>query len=693
MADDLLKNMESFLQGSEVTPENVPQGTIEQPQMTIDDLLNQGSVKLPYGADGSSEESAINQSPLSVGQRFRLAFGNEKGSLKFLKENFEDAKKDKEGNYKVKKDGSWYAVDPTGFGDGPAYSFADKVANLGAEALKDAVDLTDDAISMIGAAIGAGGGAGAASIPGAALGAAAASAANSSLGRWAGTYEAEPEEMLADAALDALLTAGGYGIVPGAKLAKNLAGKGLNKLGMTIASKPALAETAKAVTTTVKNMGKESQVVRGLLRATGHSAGAADHFATSPDTVEKALLPAIERAKRIGITKQLDDMVGMAVDKVDDLVKSAPKVLTRAKDAVWSKADDILAKNNVVVDLTAARNQAMYDKIDDISGSLLKWNGKKLEVTKDAAERLLLEEGLDPKRFLSEFNRTALPVLNKLASKGRMSSRQLGAEMKALDQSFANLIGKAGGNSRQILRELEDTITRPILKSVQSQSKASYDALVRASSYSRRVGGAWNDMRTLLAGSAATRASILNQITADPMKARSLQITERALQEALESDEIMKPIVGKLTKPIFSSLNSTKDVLTARQFVDVLPTALKGGNIPLTAGFIAGDLILNDGVPSPVSLATGAAAALSSPRVAGAAVRKYLRFTGGMAAKGAAPAAVGMTARILNNTIKPGLYNAADNVTRAKILNAGVAQYLRDAGPDGEELMRWLDAE
>src|SRR5690554_5980613 len=62
----------------------------------------------PAYASGLTPYTAINQSPLSPTDRERLQYSNDAGKFRYLKERFEDVRKEEDGTWLVKNKGLWY---------------------------------------------------------------------------------------------------------------------------------------------------------------------------------------------------------------------------------------------------------------------------------------------------------------------------------------------------------------------------------------------------------------------------------------------------------------------------------------------------------------------------------------------------------------------------------------------------------
>lgn len=190
-------------------------------QPTIDE--NTGE-ELPKGFNGVDPSSAINKSPLSALDRFKLSIGNEAGNIDYLKKRFDAVQPiaDKDGkptkDLAVLQNGKWYRTDPNNGSIRDPWEMAKSYAKDPSEFVKDVADLGPMGIAAgLAAAPLATALAGAGTVAGtvAAAGAVGAGAATirTSLGRIVGTYDATPQEQLFDVGLETLINAGTAGLI------------------------------------------------------------------------------------------------------------------------------------------------------------------------------------------------------------------------------------------------------------------------------------------------------------------------------------------------------------------------------------------------------------------------------------------------------------------------------------------------
>lgn len=230
-------------------------------EFDVDKYINErfdpvsGEVRPAY-ANGSSPEAAINKSPLSVVDRFKMGFGNDKGVDSYLKEKFgpENVKQFGNGDFAVKDGDAWYRTDPDGRGDGDAWEKTK-------ENLKDMADIYGKAMPTA-AAIGVSAltaGVGSVGLAGAAAG--AMEGIRSSLGRLAGTYEATPEQQLKDVGLEMAISAMGQAIPLGVKPTANMIG-GFFRRGAQAAGKIAEPIVEALAQVKAKAMGTDAGAIR-----------------------------------------------------------------------------------------------------------------------------------------------------------------------------------------------------------------------------------------------------------------------------------------------------------------------------------------------------------------------------------------------------------------------------------------------
>ncbi len=358
-------------------------------ETAIDDLTGED---IPDAFGGSSPLTAMNKSPLSALDRFKLSLGNEAGNLDYLKKRFgevapipgKDGKPSKE--IAVRENGKWHRIDPiNGEISDPwerAKEYASDAADLGPIGL---------AIGLPAAAVAAGASAPAlATVGGAAAIGAGTAALRTSLGRIVGTYDATPAEQAWDIGFESLLNAAGTKVLAGVKPTAGWVAKRLGPLAEKFkdvvgdATPNAVKNGAEALANSPKAIFKN---IMG-----GYSVGI-DNFDTAVQHYPKvrALMESVEgmvgkgqpglyhdriTEQQIGHVQEIaqnsrsmlstiyGSMKNKILDKVDDnfsanlddalhstftdaLSKGFGKIQTPKGDLVGSEAAEYIAKNGI----------------------------------------------------------------------------------------------------------------------------------------------------------------------------------------------------------------------------------------------------------------------------------------------------------------------------------------------------------
>jgi hypothetical protein len=279
----------------------------------------------PVYVSGATPEFAVTQSPLSPEERLMMSPGNRQGTINFLNQKFDAVAEDKRGNLVVLKDNQWMQVDPEGTGSGDAWQRSKEVLN-------DLADIAPEAAAIIGSGVAAymTGGASLLAQAGT-LGAVGGLSGllRTSLGRLAGTYEAEPEEQLADIATEGMLNSLGVYIAPGVKLGMGAVTKAISKMP----SLPGLGGVPEAVKDVAAMMWGE---------ATGVGAGNIRHMADRPAQVA-AITSRVSKAVT-GTTGQIDairgEQITQAADLLEGIVSGRAKAQRQALNGVINSVDD-----------------------------------------------------------------------------------------------------------------------------------------------------------------------------------------------------------------------------------------------------------------------------------------------------------------------------------------------------------------
>lgn len=383
---------------------------IQPPSQQPLNFIDQSEIaqELPRWANGLSPQTAINQSPVSVEDRAKMAVGNVAGNYKFLKQNFADVQRTKEGDFVVRdqNDGLWKRVDPSGLGDGDPWKMTKELASDVIEALPTVWKTGTQIAGASATAAAAGATGGAALAAGAAVSGGIAALNEglvTSLGRLAGTYEATQEEQLKDIGVEALLNAGGTVVAAGVKPAMGMIADGLKKSGQYLGS-TRVAQGARdafvaatgamtgAGTKNVERLIERPELVSGAMKMAAQGGASAD------DVVQRLVRDNIQatgqmaKSVRPALTKMYGQVAKDVVDNVDDAFRSNIDDVVKS---IYSKAADL-----GVGTIDDAGKFVMHS-VDDLkelaktSGELrdLLASPKSYEVIKEAMDRVASFEG------------------------------------------------------------------------------------------------------------------------------------------------------------------------------------------------------------------------------------------------------------------------------------------------------------
>jgi hypothetical protein len=375
--------------GSSQAGANFDVNTFLNQAPTIDELTGE---ELPPGFDGKTATSAINKSPLSALDRFKMSMGNTAGNIDYLKKRFDavqpitgpDGKPTDE--LAVMQNGKWYRTDAKNGDIRDPWEMAKSYAKNPSEFVGDLADMGP---LGVGAGVAAGIGAGAAALFGApalataggavalagAVGA-GASSVRTSLGRVVGTYDATPQEQLFDIGLETLLNAGTAGVIElGAKPTASYMAKKIPQL----AEKFADSSVGKVVTDGPKSLFKK--IFAGM------SVGE-DNFDTMVENPYKvsALMDSVNKATGGKVEAYHDQIAGQQIEHMKDVAQNARGTLTQ----IYGKMKDRLLQDvpeNFSANYDDAIKSSYSGAIEKGIGKLILADGKEL-VGADAADYL-----------------------------------------------------------------------------------------------------------------------------------------------------------------------------------------------------------------------------------------------------------------------------------------------------------------
>jgi hypothetical protein len=301
---------------------NGQENVLDVPAMMQSEGLNPKEVDIQY----NTKESPLDYSPVSITDRFKMGFGNEKGKAAFLKKKFEDVTTNENGDFVVKDKGAWHKVDGSNF-QGDPWKFAKEFASEMGENVSTAMNIgTTGVMTAAGTAVAGPAG----SLGGAALGGAIAKDIETSLGRIVGTYEATDEERLEDIGLEAIFSLGGQGLALAAKPSFQLLGRAAKSMwsGASDMGKAMLAHS-------LGNMTKVGPVAMETLGEMG------EQVAT---TMEKAIAATGgNEGKIVSLAKHKQMQAGRIYYK--KIIRALPRLFQKNLDEMSALADDGLEIN------------------------------------------------------------------------------------------------------------------------------------------------------------------------------------------------------------------------------------------------------------------------------------------------------------------------------------------------------------
>lgn len=314
---------------------------------------------MPAHADGMSPDTPVNQSPVSPTDRALLSLGNKAGNIKFLKQNFDDARIDKaSGDAVVQKDGTWYKVNAKTLD--PVDPWAETQNILG----KDQVDMLKrlgqkapgdvggprGRPELLGPAINAAATTAGSGVTGPLIAGGISEALRTSLGRLAGTYDATPEQQLKDVGWEGILNTGGQLVAAGVKPTFGMLRSALGNIGDT-----------------ATNFAKEN-----LANAWGTLSGAGK-WATrrAMDAADRVIPLADEAIKKIGPAADREEAKSVLAGIQNNSAKELASGVGDALRNNWNRNSAQLLKD-VPTDFKADMTQIATESLGDL-GAVGKW--------------------------------------------------------------------------------------------------------------------------------------------------------------------------------------------------------------------------------------------------------------------------------------------------------------------------------
>lgn len=556
---------------------------LDLPRLATDIGVDLTKVKTEY----NSPSDPIQISPVSFADRAKLSMGNTKGSVQYLKQNFEDAMFDQEQGMVVKKNGAWHRVDPKFLGNGDAWQKTKELA-------KDVLDLGDIAINAVTSSIGAAGGAVAGfggMIAGAGAGGTASGLIRTSLGRIAGTYDATPEEQLMDVGLETIFTMGGQAIGMGAK-------PGLDKLGKAIKN---IAETSsdasKALFT--RAVGSLAKIQPEAMETV------VDQFGEVGNAMMKAR-SAVGPKARWEAGKEF--LVKENIDLGEKLLTLAKEELPRQFGKAVDDVVEAAGQNKLVVNLREFADGAI-SKVEELGmGYIQKGkNGQSLFVP--FTERQIgirTSQGLAVEPLSAESAQAVKKIVTMLDNFGRAGQLKGKGAAKALvafEKLLNNLTDEAFSGSNAQLQRIVTT------------TKSGWKNQVKQTFKDAGLGDAWNARSKLYEeyGGAVTQArNLLKQDTTKGIEALTNQYVSTAGKN-VSAKSVMGDLIGLVGKEGEKLGNQIKVNHAASQFIKTTPAMgwFQGSATAAATGFTLGTGGIGAGLTIP---ATAAMLTASTPK-------------------------------------------------------------------------------
>ena len=548
----------------------------------------------------NSPTTAVARSPLTFDQRAALSAGNTRGSLNFLRDNFDDVAFTEDRGLSVLSDGIWQQVDPSFLGDkGDAWQrakeFGTDIAEFGKDFLAKGAAIGTGA--SVGGAVGAGAG-GIGAIPGAVVGAGAgafaAETVESAIGKLVGTYDATPEEFLIDTTLESMLLAGGYAVPLGVRPTWLRTKQAFNNL-----SKNASPTFKNAMTEVAARTGQISQptMERVLTERGSKMMGDLDSF--------------IKQGAKVAETEA--GLTNASTTRVIDLFKNARPSLNAQFGQAEKQLFATLPKNF---------RANMRPATEEMAASLRELGLIKLSTQEGTSK--LSRINLLPKAELREaIGQQVSPFailkvekgLKSIADNANKILNQNGAADAQLVLKSRRAIDDLIFNSRVFADDEAAAVLRPIALQYRNSLAGTF------ARHSPEAGQAYSQMNALYAGHiddvVRAERAILNRASGRPDRITAQNFT-RKLDDPVQYDAEAGLIrsIGRLQGQQGAELGERAlDAIAAREFARVAP---RMGILQGTALASGGAIAL--GVPfGAVAPIAAGALAVSSPRLIGKA--------------------------------------------------------------------------
>lgn len=546
----------------------------------------------------NTPDTAVQESPVSVFDRAKLSFGDDKGKVNYLKKNYKEAAFNSDGLV-VNDNGVWKQVDPEGFQD-PW------------EVAKDLADWAGTAPVVAGSILGgtAGAAAGpAGSTAGFAAGSGVGEGARIAAGKVLGTYDGEAEDIAKDVGIEMLFSLGGSAVAAGIKPGL----KGLSA-GLKRVAKEAAPRTKEAY------VGFASKITGVKEKAFEMAIGDyGDDVAKHMNTFGK---------KGISSMEQLDQFVTPIQERgakrfLEIGVKALPKAYDKSLQKFYSIADDTGFKANV--------GKLIKESIDDVAGIGLgvpqvTKKGITLRAFTPGEIAARRARGIATQEFTETQRRAASTMLTNLTRRakiGTLKGRAAAEELSLINKFLNDQVSDASDDGlKRVLTIMRDGYHKRFTGALAQHDESIARRLIgQADETYPSLSAQWNngynlyeEFRAAVNGARTTLRQdqgariFADRLLASSAAGRGAQGRAGAL---LRLAQISSSEDARLSEKIFREITSME---AARQFSPIFPRVGFWSSGATTAGATLG---FYTGGPAGAATVLG----LSSPRLTYAQIR------------------------------------------------------------------------
>lgn len=591
----------------------------------------------PLNDDGSlnQEFNPIRKSPVGLGDRIKLDWGNEKGNIKYLKDKFEDVMAHPDYGLVVKNNGAWQQVDPDGKGVGDAYAYAQEFLADAGELVREA---TEVGAGIAGAALGTMVAPGAGTAAGSVAAAGLHKGGQVVLGKYLGTYEASDEEIGQELGIEMALSLAGEAIVPGGRVVSKLAKGAAKKVGKT-----AIGEATKNAFKAMKEM--DGPARDALSAFSGFMAGAprqaADDLVDYIDDVDMVAKKMINKVKGV---KDLRGRAGrLSAENIDEVVgaeqiKNIKQAAQQFDSAVFGKFKQMEAQMiNSADDFSANISEDIIKGLDSLTTSVdgtpnilkLADDGKYVVSNRQQIAEILLDtpgvQESNVGRAVMRDLDNVVQTINKYKDVGQLSGKDGAKAALEIRRSIDNMLYATKGQQSKAAQQLQsllgqgfgdvrNNIVANFTKNPNSKIASLYTDMNKVFTENKEAIAMVKQIKNAkFAGEISEEAGlqkIYSQLTGSGQAANNFQRNWKQISKFYQGNNI---------KSGFEAVDRVRYTEAAKYYMTNFPSVhnLAGSAfIALQAGAGAGAMVLGEQTDNPMLTGAGALLAGSvSPRV------------------------------------------------------------------------------